>query len=230
MHVMHELAWILHGSKTQQQSVSLGSPGRAEVNLFGSVFKRASIPFTLYCSIGMLGTKCRRQTTAGSTYTQEGRKSRTTWWFLQRRLLSSRPATPALCREGKSSGWSWRGSWQLQWLGAMPCFPPTAKRHLPRWPTSKYRAGHDTWKGSHWRRNRGGQRQKGRNTCTGCCRADQMFSGAMTSQSQRSWSQQNHLALHPVQSMHWVAWQLLHLPNPGGSQSGRANTQRDGAH
>lgn len=83
MHVMHELAWILHGSKTQQQSVSLGSPGRAEVNLFGSVFKRASIPFTLYCSIGMLGTKCRRQTTAGSTYTQEGRKSRTTWWFLK---------------------------------------------------------------------------------------------------------------------------------------------------
>lgn len=34
---------------------------------------------------------------------------------------------------------------------------------------------------------------------------------------------------YPVQSRHWVAWQLLHLPNPAGSQSEPANMQHDGA-
>lgn len=34
---------------------------------------------------------------------------------------------------------------------------------------------------------------------------------------------------YPVQNKHQVAWQLLHLPNPAGSQSGPANTPHDGA-
>lgn len=41
------------------------------------LLEKARTPFTLYCSKEMSGTKCRRQTTAGSTSMQAGRKSRT---------------------------------------------------------------------------------------------------------------------------------------------------------
>lgn len=41
-------------------------------------------------------------------------------------------------------------------------------------------------------------------------------------------SRQQH-STYPAQSRHRVAWQLLHLPNPEGSQSEPANMQRDGA-
>lgn len=203
-------------------------PDGPEVKLFGGFGQ--SNPFILCCSKGMLGTKCRRQTTVSSIHMQGGRKSRRPWWLLQRRLLSSRPATLALCRGGKSSDWSWRGSWPPRWPAARPCFPPTAERHWPGWLKSRCRADHDTWMGCRLRRNRGGRTQTWRNTCIGCYPAGQVSSGATMWQSQRLWSQQNHLALHPVQSRHQVAWQLLHLPNPAGSQSEPANMQHDGAH
>lgn len=49
------------------------------------VWEYRTVParFTLYCSKGMLETKCRRPTTAGSTHMQGGRKSRTPWRSLE---------------------------------------------------------------------------------------------------------------------------------------------------